>query len=83
MPSAPERQTCSCKQPKRKHFHPNEGQRAGWHQHSQVSPDRGRFPLTPVLQTEARALKGHPGAQQMEADASPVLRPLSIEGQYL
>lgn len=43
----------------------------------------GRFPLTPVLQTEARALKGHLGAQQMEADASPILRPLSIDGQYL
>lgn len=61
------------------HFHWDEGQKLGWHQHPQIDPEWGRCSLTPVLQTEAKAQQGLPGALANEPDVSPALCHLSID----
>ena len=56
---------------------------SGWHQYPQVNLERGGRPLTPVLQTEAGAQGGLPGASANRARDGPALCLPSIDRLYL
>lgn len=86
MPGVPERKTHSSEQfPKveKKAFPLGYEAESGWHQYPQVNLKRGGYPLTPVLQTEAGAQGGLPGALANRARDGPASCLPSIDRLYL